>query len=334
MDIEFHYHMTYLIAARAGYSPKEASTIAHASQLVDDNQQEWEISGAPDGTPYTSMYSQSINAFRIVDPDRERKLFPVYMAFHFIPGDPERVTAWREDGRMHLLNTTPNGLLARMLMKRALQTGNLHRIGVASHAYADTWAHQNFTGHYDSFNALNVDTPLSIGHAMAGRDPDPPGHTWTDPRLVGHLKEVDNTERCLQAARHLFHLYRLAQPQDRREKDQGAALAGLEKHLRQAIGSPADGPEAVERRKERYGVRATRKHYRAHPMPEYSPEAWFEEAVEKTAGGKRDWKDPAAYRETDWFQFQEAVKKHFALAWSLFSAALEDRMDLKLPAVP
>ena len=37
MDIEFHYYMTYLIAARAGFSPGEAAIVAQSAQEVDDN---------------------------------------------------------------------------------------------------------------------------------------------------------------------------------------------------------------------------------------------------------------------------------------------------------
>jgi hypothetical protein len=37
MDKEFHYNITGIIAKHAGFADKDASTIAHASQLVDDN---------------------------------------------------------------------------------------------------------------------------------------------------------------------------------------------------------------------------------------------------------------------------------------------------------
>ena len=37
MDIEFHYYMTFLIAAKAGFGQDEAYTIAYSSQYVDDN---------------------------------------------------------------------------------------------------------------------------------------------------------------------------------------------------------------------------------------------------------------------------------------------------------
>jgi len=37
MDIEFHYCMTYLIAARAGFRPSDAAILAQSAQEIDDN---------------------------------------------------------------------------------------------------------------------------------------------------------------------------------------------------------------------------------------------------------------------------------------------------------
>lgn len=331
MDKEFHYYITYLVAARAGYPPEDAATIAHACQMVDDNTVSRRVEGAPDGKPCTSIFSQSMNAWKVMDPARERHLYPIYMAFHFIPGEPARESAWRKDGRMHTLETTPNSFFARFLLARALKSKSLYRIGIAAHAYADTWAHQNFTGCGDPFNSLTSAWPLNIGHAEAGHDPDPPGREWTDPRLVGHHEKVNNTDRCLQAARHLFHFLWREQPDGRKEPDERIAMGHLLDHLREDIGGRADGPAAVQARETRYKARALRPNYRESAIPEYDPNDWFRRAAEESAPGVYRWKDPANYQGSDWLKFQNAVKFHFDLAWSLFSADIEDRMDLKTP---
>ncbi|MEN1760391.1 DUF6765 family protein [Anoxynatronum sibiricum] len=49
------------------------------------------------------------------------------------------------------------------------------------YGFADTWAHQNFTGYYDAFNAMKG--PLNrafprIGNAGAGKRPDRVDHFW------------------------------------------------------------------------------------------------------------------------------------------------------------
>jgi len=36
VEIAFHYYMTYLLAARDGFSPAEATVIAHSAQAGDD----------------------------------------------------------------------------------------------------------------------------------------------------------------------------------------------------------------------------------------------------------------------------------------------------------
>ena len=60
MDIEFHYYMTYLIAARAGFKPADATILAQSAQEIDDNHIAIEV-GA--GTPFD--YKNTISRFFI-----------------------------------------------------------------------------------------------------------------------------------------------------------------------------------------------------------------------------------------------------------------------------
>ena len=83
MDKEFHYHITGIIARRAGFSVEEARTIAHASQLVDDNDTLCSIHDEDSGTEYEVYISQTMD---ILKPKRE--LMRIYPIFHFLPGDP------------------------------------------------------------------------------------------------------------------------------------------------------------------------------------------------------------------------------------------------------
>ena len=92
-------------------------------------------------------------------------------------------TAWRKDGQMHWLNTTPDSTNARLIMKTALETDNLYRIGIGLHGYADTWAHQNFTGYYNEFNAMTK--PLSEAvpdKSWYFRCTPEPARTWSSKR--------------------------------------------------------------------------------------------------------------------------------------------------------
>ena len=87
----------------------------------------------------------------------------------------------------------------------ALKTRNLFRIGIALHTYADSWAHQNFSGLLEDWNSVEKRSPVpAIGHAQAFRKPDDPGLMWSDPRLVPANAHIVNRDRVLAAARMIY----------------------------------------------------------------------------------------------------------------------------------
>jgi len=318
MDIEFHYHMTYLIAAKAGLSPADALILAHACQMTDDNDKIFEIN-----TDTADFYSNYIS--QTIDVTKPKGgLFRIYVLFHFIPGDPLEQGAARKDGLMHCLNTTPASQNARDMAAAALAAKDIYRLGIACHAFADTFAHQNFVGYYTSFNGLTGPlekvTP-NIGHADARHDPDRPALVWEDKRLMH--EQIDNTGRFLAAAMALFGLLAAST---------GVANAQtLEKELledlRWAIGDPDAGNRHVAVRQDRYKVLARRPAYGGLELPEYNPHQWLDEAVHEDVRGLSDkrsvwpfdftvfpdvftWKNPAQHRESHWYRFQEAIKNH------------------------
>lgn len=170
MNIEFHYWITGLIAHRAGFSKEDSTTIAYSSEYVDKNDIIYDIKDKISKKKYSNYISQTMN---ILKPKMELML--IYPIFHFIPGQPDADIARRKDGKMHLLNTTPNNQHANELMDAAFKSSRdsrLYRIGIATHGYVDTWAHQNFIGWYDYFNNIGLDIKPDIGHANAEYHPD------------------------------------------------------------------------------------------------------------------------------------------------------------------
>lgn len=343
MDIEFHYYITYLIAARTGLPPQDAQTIAWACQHTDDNNRLFKIDeGKP--TEYGNYISQTLN---ILKP--QRTLFRIYPLFHFIPGDPMSSTAWRKDGAMHWLNTTPDSENANLVMDAAIATGDLYRIGIACHAYADTWAHQNFVGYLQAFNGMRgpIDSVIpDIGHADALHSPDLPALTWHDDRLIH--EPVDNKTRFLQAAKAMFRkLARFADTKIAKEAiDTGQKE--LEEDLSRCIGAPDPENADKDRRIARYRELAATKPYGGRQMDAYDADLWMDEAVETAVRGLRDrgksklarldplkdryrWKDRETYRQTHWYRFQQAVKAHQNETWAI----LEHRnfLGLDLPSL-
>lgn len=343
MDIEFHYYMTYLVAAKAGFGAEDAFTIANACQYVDDNDLILEVDKGQ-ASAYRNYISQTMN---ILKP--KGKLFRIYPLFHFIPGDPQSPTAWRKDGKMHWLNTTPNSVNANRILDAALAAGDLFRIGVACHSYADTWAHQNFVGYFDDFNAMAG--PLSkaspnIGHADAGHNPDWPGLVWQDKRLLH--ERVDNRAAFLDAAECMVK--KLARHVDTKISE--GALEGKSETLRQdlhwAIGDRDQCNSYREERIARYRELSNRADYGGRELPQYDEDFWLQDAISEKVRGLRDrgdfslarwdpltdvysWKDRQTYQQCSWFRFQEAVKNHQDEAWAILETS--NLLGLELPQI-
>ncbi len=344
MDIEFHYYMTYLIAARSGFSPKEASIISYASQYVDDNDIIYRIN-KDTAEDFTNYISQTMN---ILKP--KPKLLRIYPLFHFIPGDPTSDTAQRKDGKLHLLNTTPNSKNANDIIDAALETNDLYQIGIASHTYVDTWAHQNFIGYYDDFNGMKG--PLNeikpdIGHADAEHNPDWPALIWKDPRLISQHERINNTDRFMEAAKYLFLKFAEHKGSIARA-DLEAVCDSLCNDLRENIGERDQSNKFKKSRVARYKERAASSDYGDTDLVEYDEDKWFDDAIKENVRGLRDrsqsfgafmridpwndeytWKDSENYEETHWHKFQKAVKNHQNTAWDILETSTFNKMELE-----
>lgn len=202
MDIEYHYYITYLIAIKSGFEIQEAYTIAYSSQFVDDNCYEYIIYSANDSQ---ARYKNSISAINEKNLN-SHKLDEILIPFHFLPD--VKTKGNRKDGAMNPFNTVKNSTFAEYSLTNALKSGNLYWIGIATHAYVDTWAHQNFVGvrsNYNAFNNFLAKLLPNIGHLDALDKPDLVGLIWKDTRLK--KVEINNVYRFTQASKKLMNLY-------------------------------------------------------------------------------------------------------------------------------
>lgn len=305
MDFEFHYYITGIIAHRAGFTKEESTIIAHASQLVDDNSFIYTIKDRSTGKEYSNYISQTKN---ILKPGKT--LMRIYSVFHFIPGNPMATSAKRKDGKIHVLNTTPNNNLAQKLMRKAFDSlieKRLYRIGIASHGYVDTWAHQNFVGFNDSFNGFNFNPTPNIGHSDVILNPDKIGNSWVDSRLI--KEKINNNERFILAAENLFYLY-----VDYLKSN--ALWEPLKKTLLHIMG---------KKKKKRMPIYSILAPW----LPPYNKYYWLDKNTNQKICGFKDargkftswfrifkdkyyWKENIIRESTDWFKFQEAIKDHQA----------------------
>lgn len=322
MDDEFHYYITYLIAARAGFVPEHARKIAYAAQLVDDNCEELTIHGSR-GSLYRNYISQTMNILR----PREN-LLRIYPVFHFVPGDPNAETARRKDGRTNPWMTTPDNQLARHMLKSALELGCLYRIGIAAHAYVDTWAHQNFIGKFDDLNgnpSLSTFSPLraiDVGHGSFEHQPDMPALIWTDERLV--VSHVDNRGRFLDAASALYTF--LVADRDptitRHESILQQNIRKLRSDINDDIGlnDPHSKNYYRTQRIKRYKARTRQPEYGGQVLPAYDKDKWFKAAIDidfLQNERRYSWKDKDSFEGTDWYTFSEAIKAHQKQFWAI-----------------
>ncbi len=197
MNIEFHYYALYYISRCAGFPQPEAPTLAISSQLVDESTAPWEIRGEG-----PISFTQVTQNYVFWD---EGVATGIYRPFHFVPGLQAQAGARRRDGKPGRFATTEDSPLAREILISALRSRDLFRIGIALHAYADTWAHQNFSGDSEPQNAFDQNSLLpAAGHLQALKNPDNPRLVWTDPRLKDEFRMVDNAARCSRAAEMIY----------------------------------------------------------------------------------------------------------------------------------
>ena len=305
MEIEFHYYITKGIALRADSAEKEAEIIAYASQYTDDNYKIFTINkDKPD--QFKNFVSQTYN---IRHP--RKTLMHIYPIFHFIPGDPKSITAKRKDKLTNIFNTTPDSFNARKVFKKALESNNLYRIGIASHGFCDTWAHQNFIGLLDSFNAMpGIEKPLfpNIGHADARNYPDFISFSWTDSRLIKKNQDIQNNQRFIEASRRLFE--ELSRFNGKKNQWIKKEWKQLEKDLIESFGDQDQLQIRQGSRKDKYksilGVKT-----------DYDKSTWFDKAVRVEGIIQKEYFSKNNFKKSHWYQFQEQVIKHQDESWEI-----------------
>lgn len=339
MNIEFHYYITHLIAARAGLRNDDLRVLAYSSQFTDDNKLEYKVKGPKKGQRifrgryYHNLISQTMDIFK--PHDDKLKVYPL---FHFIPGEKGYPAAQRVDGHIRPFNTTPNSKNASRIIDAAIAAGDMYMVGMAAHAYVDTWAHQNFVGYKDPFNGMSgvINRALpDIGHADARHNPDWPALVWKDERLSNPV--VDNRVRFLDAAEHLFRKIRSFVDPSCSEAAMVSDIQALRGDLDVAIGERDDINEMKAFRIERYKSRAIQPEYGGVEIPEYNEREWFNASVntrrqvsaQRRVGPRHriTYRFKGAFQNSDWFRFQQAVKRYVEISSGVLKESLDPVKD-------
>lgn len=149
MQIDGHHAGTYVAARLAGFDHGDAEIIAYAAQYVDDATNEGPIQFSD--SPY--MYARIASAHCMIDCNNliDVKNHLAWLPFHFLPGNgllqAGESSVGNEIGKM---TCRPDSPIARDMLRWAFRDSDkprgLHRLGIAMHVYADTFAHQGFIG--------------------------------------------------------------------------------------------------------------------------------------------------------------------------------------------
>ena len=231
MQIDFHFSTTYVVARLSGFSAEDASVISYASQYVDDSTTTGYLEFANG-----MRYYREATAHPVLDPGN---LFNdvstrSWLPFHFLPGNEGlEVKAPITDGDYvrHLVCRQNSKVAQEMMRQVILSKGSphtLHRLGIASHVFVDTFAHKGFVGLHNNLNNVNSiyclsdDRTLSktesppVGHGEVDTFPDRPYLKWSYKNSDGQVIQRNNPDDFVLAADELFKWYR------RYQNDQGA----------------------------------------------------------------------------------------------------------------
>jgi hypothetical protein len=336
MQIDFHYDVIYVLARYAGFNRDDANTIAHSSQYVDDA----EHGGIIKFTNHLPYYH--IRTAHNICGEENKVVtanFNTWVPFHFLPGNIS--DGKKETSYTSRLACKANSNLANEMMCECINHKNningLHRLGICLHVYADTWAHQNFSGISDKINCtkkikvndkakpiqeisrdlincvLNtfLDNYLPLGHGTVQSYPDIPFIKWSYTDYLGEVHNINNYDRYIEAADEIYkYLMRFKYGNPYKKAD---SLPAEARH------------KILELFKNIHGNKSERH----HKWQDKINEGYFckeDKPYSYIASGKNSWKSIAlksdilnddyyytvdeSFDNSDWKKFHDAAKEH------------------------
>lgn len=296
MDIAFHYFAVKTLARLAEFSEEDAQAIAEMSEYVDDytaysyqrhrsipdelknpcydvympgqnNQPNSGYNFNPCTTGFGSMFDYSVLT---ISNNQKNYVLP----FHFLPLDIPGVNEGACAEEAHWHNGSPQDSLISEEMEDAKneyirtpeqeRSNLLVKVGMLLHIYADTCAHQKFSGYARTSNQVNLvevyenisgerksllprfrekflesqtgwpANAVSIGHAFAGEAPDCTFVSWKaqSREHTEQVIEFNNTDRFLLKSREILDYLRCLRG---KEPLDASAWAPFEARMRSAF---------------------------------------------------------------------------------------------------
>ncbi len=156
MDLDSHYYAVLAFSRACGFKKESAEVIAFASQFVDDAKINHLIiqDEPPLGIVHDTIEEQpSFFGMSTCHSYTRKKTFNFTSmltntsAFHFVPGC-EGPTSVKK------LRCKEESCIIQNIMEQAMAEDNIIKFGVVLHPYADTFAHQGFSGILSQVNDI------------------------------------------------------------------------------------------------------------------------------------------------------------------------------------
>ena len=234
VDIDFHFGTVYVLSRWAGFGSESSKLIATSSQYVDDNidnrdgdkssSRDTGYDVAPDGRIIRYSGHELWDNLWSKDGNEE-----IWIPYHFLPG---LVGETEEEKLICKKHSILSKELKNRLSRINYQTDSNYcfNLGVGLHVFADTWAHQEFSGvpslknivkdlavdilNKDNWSSISEILDLAkssalnlayapLGHAAAIHWPDKPYARWKSSKFPDGR---DNCKEFLEAAEECYEV--------------------------------------------------------------------------------------------------------------------------------
>ncbi|MBN1130573.1 MAG: hypothetical protein JXA71_16415 [Chitinispirillaceae bacterium] len=275
MQLDMHFYAVYAIARAAGIKAPTARTIAYASQFVDDAIDDDEVVLQTRYAVVPTMTSHKPIDYRNALQGDQWK---VWIPFHFLPGAESASGDFIE-----MMVCRKNSRLAQKMMNemvtRSAGDSGPHLLGIAAHAYADTFSHYGFAGISHGINKVDagsiklntrqspslagyiknkfmlftnriagtVAETIPVGHGSVATYPDRPYLDWQFTYELSGKKEVrSNPATFLECTRRLHAIFTSFAEVSRERCPEGRSWNEIEKAVTKNINEKKPVEQRVE----------------------------------------------------------------------------------------
>ena len=159
MKVDAHYYGVLAFARACGFKKEAAWSVAYSSQFVDDAKiNQLTIAGPTYGidldclSPPSLLNMATCHSYTRIKTFNLAAMINNTCAFHFVPGCVGDGFAWKMACR-------PRGVIIESIAEEVVSKGDLVTLGILLHAWADSFAHEGFSGLLSKVNDINKLNP-------------------------------------------------------------------------------------------------------------------------------------------------------------------------------